>query len=69
MAAFLYRYELRHHDQVVATGHLNRESPIEIGDRLTFGSSEAIVRSIEPTLAQRELRLVAELLPDRPIDR
>jgi hypothetical protein len=30
-----YRYELRRGDQVVATGHLSREQPLEVGERVT----------------------------------
>ncbi|MGZ4392226.1 MAG: hypothetical protein ACXVRK_08935, partial [Gaiellaceae bacterium] len=30
-----YRYELRRGDQVIATGHLTREQPLEVGDRIS----------------------------------
>jgi hypothetical protein len=39
-----YRYELRHREEIVATGHLSREESLEVGDRLTVGSREGIVR-------------------------
>jgi hypothetical protein len=60
-----YRYELRRGDEVVATGHLNYERSLEIGDRLEIGGQFATVRAIEPQLGERELRLVVQLLLDR----
>jgi hypothetical protein len=53
-----YRYELRRGDEVVATGHLSREQPLEIGDRLKISGQPGIVRTIEPLLGEHELRLV-----------
>jgi hypothetical protein len=57
-----YRYELRRGDQVVATGHLALDRPLEIGERVVIGSQPGIVRSIDPLLGERELRLVVQLL-------
>ena len=54
-----YRYELRRGDEVVATGHLSREQPLEIGGQ------SGIVRAIEPLLGEHELRLVVQLVRDR----
>jgi hypothetical protein len=59
-----YRYELRRGEKVIATGHLSREQPLEVGDRITIGSQSGIVRSVEPVLHERELRLVVQLLRD-----
>jgi hypothetical protein len=59
-----YRYELRGGDEVVATGHLRREQPLEVGDRVEVGGQQAIVHTIEPLLGESELRLVLRLLPD-----
>jgi hypothetical protein len=59
-----YRYELRRGDSVIATGHLTREQPLEIGERITIGSQTGIVRTVEPLLAERELRLVVQLSRD-----
>jgi hypothetical protein len=56
-----YRYELRGGDEIVATGHLSCEQPLEIGDRIEVGGQAAIVRTIEPLLGEREVRLVAML--------
>lgn len=59
-----YRYELRRGDEVVATGHLSSEQPFEAGERITIGSQSGIVRSIEPLLGERELRLIVQLARD-----
>ena len=60
-----YRYELRCGEEVVATGHLNYEQPLEVGDRIEIGGRHGIVSTIEPVLRERELRLVVQLLRDR----
>jgi hypothetical protein len=60
-----YRYELRRGDEVVATGHLSREQPLEIGDRIEIGGHPGIVRAIEPLLGEHELRIVVQLVRDR----
>ena len=39
-----YRYELRRGDEVVATGHLNYERPLEVGDHVEIGGQPGIVR-------------------------
>ena len=49
-----------------ATGHLSREEPLEAGERITISSQAGIVRSVEPLLRERELRLVVQLRPDDP---
>jgi hypothetical protein len=53
-----YRYELRRGEEVMATGRLSLEQPLEVGERITIGSRSGIVRDIEPLLSERELRLV-----------
>jgi hypothetical protein len=60
-----YRYELRRGDEVVATGHLSREQPLEVGERLEIGGQPGIVRTIEPLLGEHEVRLVVQLVRDR----
>jgi hypothetical protein len=57
-----YRDELRRGGEIVATGHLPREEPVEVGDRLLIGSREGIVRTVEPLLGEHELRLVVQLV-------
>ena len=59
-----YRYELRRGDEVLATGHLSREQPLEVGDRINIGARAGIVRDVEPLLGERELRLVVQLTRD-----
>jgi hypothetical protein len=63
----VYRYELRKHDQVVATGHLSRERPLAVGEAIEIGGASGVVRSIEPRLHEHELQLVVEL--DEPPER
>lgn len=58
---FDYRYELRRGEEVVATGHLSRERPFEVGERTKIGHRPGVVRTIEPLLGERELRLVVQL--------
>jgi hypothetical protein len=59
-----YRYELRRGAEVVATGRLSPEQPLETGQQLTIGSKPGTVRSIAPTLRGRELHVVIQLEPD-----
>jgi hypothetical protein len=57
-----YRYELRRGEEVLATGHLVWEQPLEVGERVVIGGREGIVRAIEPLLGELELRLVVQLV-------
>ncbi len=59
-----YRYELRRGEQVIATGHLGREQPPRVGERIAIRGQSGIVRATEPLLHERELRLVAQLWRD-----
>jgi hypothetical protein len=61
MAGFGYRYELRDADEVISTGHLNRERPLQVGDRVEIGGRAGLVRTVEPLLHDHEVRLVVEL--------
>jgi hypothetical protein len=61
-----YRYELRRGDEIIATGHMAHETPLNVGDRITIGRAQGIVRQLEPTLGEREQRLVIQLLPPLP---
>ena len=56
-----YRYEMRRGDEVVATGRLSHERPLQVGETLTFGSRRSVVRSIEPQLHDHELQLVLQV--------
>jgi hypothetical protein len=59
-----YRYELHRGEAVVATGHLSRVEPLEVGERIAISGHPGIVRRIEPLLGERELRLVVQELRD-----
>lgn len=60
----VYRFELRRADEIVATGHLRWEAPLEVGDTIQIGRRQGIVRAIEPVLGEPEQRLVVHLLRD-----
>jgi len=53
---------------VLATGHLSRDEPLEVGERLVIGGQPGIVRTIAPLLGERELHLVVQLLRDAEVD-
>jgi hypothetical protein len=57
-----YVYELRQGEEVVATGRVSGERPFEVGERVSIGGREGIVRAVEPLLGERELRLVVQLV-------
>jgi hypothetical protein len=59
-----YVYELRQGEEVVATGRLSTAQPLEVGERVSIGGREGIVRTVEPMLGLRELRLVVQLVRD-----
>jgi hypothetical protein len=59
-----YRYELRRGDEVIATGHLGREQPLEVGEHIEINARAGIVRNIEPLLGEHELHLVVQLTRD-----
>jgi hypothetical protein len=56
-----YRYELRRGDEIVATGHLSHEQPLEVGQRLEIARQTGIVRTVEPILGEHELRVIVQL--------
>jgi hypothetical protein len=56
-----YRYELRRGDEIVATGHLSPERPLEVGDQVLIGGRTGIVRVAEPLLGENDFRLVVQL--------
>jgi hypothetical protein len=64
MPTFDYRYELRQGENIVATGHLTREQPLEVGDQVDIGAATGIVRGVEPVLGAHELRLVVQIRRD-----
>jgi hypothetical protein len=56
-----YRYELRRGDEIVATGHLTNDVPLEVGESIRIGSLEGVIQTIEPVLRDPELRIVVQL--------
>jgi hypothetical protein len=46
----------------LATGHLSREEPLEVGSRLAIGVQVGIGRSVEPILGEREFHAVVQLV-------
>jgi len=62
MESVEYVYELRRGDEIIVTGRLSRDRPLEIGDRLEIAQREGIVRVIEPILGEGALRLVLQLV-------
>ncbi|MGH9917278.1 MAG: hypothetical protein ACRD6W_00170 [Nitrososphaerales archaeon] len=58
MAPIEYRYRLLNGSELVATGHLSVEEPLEVGAELELAGHRGTVRSVEPILGTRELRLV-----------
>jgi len=69
VASFLYRYELRRNEELLATGHLSREGPLEVGDTLAIGRSHGIVRSIDPSSASRNSDLSFNFSRRAPTER
>lgn len=61
MPTFDYRYELFRGAEGIATGHLTREQPLEVGEQMMIDGRPGVVRLVEPLLGERELRLVAQL--------
>jgi len=57
-----YKYELRLGEEIVANGAPVSRQALAVGERLTIGSREGTVRTIEPLLGERELRLVVQLM-------
>lgn len=62
MPTLAYRYELLRGDELVATGHLTREEPLGVGERIVLGGRPGIVRTVQPLLGEHELHLVVQLL-------
>jgi hypothetical protein len=60
----IYRYELRRGGEIVATGHLTNDEPLEVGQTLSIGGRQGVIQVIEPTLRATELRVVVQLRED-----
>jgi len=57
-------YELRRGDQIIATGHLNHDQPLKVGEHIAVAGHTGIVREIIPGISHNPERLIIELLPD-----
>lgn len=57
-----YVYEFRRGDEIVATGHLSREQPLQVGDEMTIAGRTGVVRLIEPHLGDQAVHLVLQQL-------
>jgi hypothetical protein len=55
---------LRRRDEIAATGLISLETPLEVGDEISIGTSPGRVVEVGATLNSGELRLVVELFPD-----
>jgi hypothetical protein len=51
---------IRRRPSILAAGHLTRER-LNGGDRIVTGATAGTVRSVEPVLGERELRLVVQI--------
>lgn len=67
MPTVTYRYELRSKDQILATGHLSWDHPLEIGDEIRIGTSRGTVDAIDPVIGSHENRLVVTVHDTNPI--
>jgi hypothetical protein len=43
---------------------LRHEQSLEVGDRIDIGGQPGMVRTVEPLLGERKVRLVVQLMPD-----
>jgi hypothetical protein len=52
--------------QIIATGHLNHDQPLTVGEPVAIVGHNGIVREIIPSVGRNPPRLIIQLLPDRP---
>jgi hypothetical protein len=64
VAQAAYRYELRRGDEILATGHLTNDEPLEAGQSIKIGTREGVIQTVEPLLGESELRIVVHLPDD-----
>lgn len=60
-----YVYELRRSGEIIATGHLTRDEPLEVDDEIMIAGRPSVVRAVEPQLGDQPLHL---LLEDTTVD-
>ena len=59
----MYLYELRRGDQIIATGHINHDQPLEVDEHIAVAGHTGTVREIIPGIGHNPVRLIVELLP------
>ena len=64
MAQAIYRYEIRRGDEILATGRLTNDEPLEAGQSIKIGKREGVIQTVEPLLGESELRIVVQLPND-----
>jgi hypothetical protein len=61
-ALFEYSYELRRDEQILVTGHFDRDQPLNLGDPIAIAGYRGLVRRIEPQLGEPRLHLIIETI-------
>jgi hypothetical protein len=64
VAQAIYRYEIRRGDEILATGRLTNDEPLEAGQSIKIGKREGVIQTVEPLLGESELRIVVQLPND-----
>jgi hypothetical protein len=59
-ALFEYVYEFRRGEEILATGRLARDEPLDVGDAITIAGQTGLVSRIEPRLGEPPLHLIIE---------
>jgi hypothetical protein len=63
-ALFEYVYEFRRGEDILATGRLGRDEPLDVGDTLTIAGQSGVVSRIEPRLGKPALHAIIEAKPN-----
>ena len=50
-------------DHVVATGHMNQEDPLVVGDLVVIDGHRGTVHTVSSQMVDGEVRLVVQLMP------
>jgi len=59
--SFEYEYETRSGEEIIATGLVSYDDPVEVGQQVAIGSRNGIVREVTPSLGMRAARVVVQL--------
>jgi hypothetical protein len=63
-ALFEYVYEFRRGEEILATGHLGRDEPLDVGDKLEIAGQTGLVSRVEPRLGKPALHVIIEATAD-----